>query len=713
MQLMSSLVLSAVISRSAVLSTPEAPAHPVSESIRLDGVLDEPIWATVPTIGRLLQQEPIPESEPTEETEVKVLFDEDRLVFGILCRDRDPSAIVATQLAYDRRLEVDDYVVIVLDPFYDRRNGFFFEVNPVGARADGQVSNNAERRTLEWDGIWDAAARITEDGWVAEVEIPFKTLRFQPGQTTWGFNVERTIRRLNEVDRWASPRREVWLTNLTQAGRLTELEGVQQGRGLDIRPYASTGRDDGDLKADVGIDIFKNITPSLNGAVTVNTDFAETEVDNRQVNLTRFPLFFPEKRTFFLEGAGIFDVAGLQPSPRSDLVPFFSRRIGLLEGEEVPIIAGVKLTGREKGFNIGFLDVYTGSVTNEEYGEVDRQNLLVTRVSRNIFRQSWVGGILTHGNPKGTGSNTLFGLDARFATATFRGNKNLSLDLYFMGTQDETLNATDYAAGFKVDYPNELWDVGVTASHIGENFRPELGFVPRVGIRKIRPFVSFRPRAREIGIRRFNLEFFPELIYSLDGDLLDYRIFTAPLNFRTESQDHIEINYIPELVTLDEPFEIHPGVTIPIGEYRWSRYRVMVNSAQKRPWVVQAAYWWGTFFSGDRRQVSLGFILKPSPNLRFEFRGERNDITLEEGEFYTQVFELGADFNFSPRISWANLVQYDNESRILGFQSRFRWILKPGNDLFIVFNRGWEDIDNRFRSAFDRGTIKFQYTFRL
>jgi hypothetical protein len=710
---LSSLVLSAAVSLSAATNTPEAPAYPISEPIRLDGVLDEPIWSSVPTIGRLLQQEPIPESEPTEETDIKILFDRDRLYFGIHCRDHDPSAIVATQLAYDSQLDVDDFIVILVDPFLDFRNGFFFEVNAVGARADGQVSNNAERRSLEWDGIWDAAARITEDGWVAEVEIPFKTLRFKPGQTTWGLNVERTIRRLNEVDRWASPRREVWLTNLSMAGRLTEIEGIQQGRGLDIRPYASASRKDGDGQGDVGIDIFKNITPSLNGSLTVNTDFAETEVDARQVNLTRFPLFFPEKRTFFLEGAGIFEIAGLRVSPRSTLLPFFSRRIGLLAGEEVPIIAGAKLTGREKGFNIGFLDVYTGSVDNHEYGQVDRQNLLVTRVSRNLFRQSWVGGILTHGNPKGTGSNTLFGFDARFATSTFRGDKNLSLDLYFLGTKDENLNATDYATGFTFDYPNELWDVGITAAHIGENFRPELGFAPRVGIRKIRPFVSFRPRAREIGIRRFNFELFPELYYSLDNRLLDYRIFTAPLNFRTESQEHIEFNYNPEQVTLEEPFEIHEGVVILPRVYKWTRYRVMVNTATKRPWVVQAAYWWGSFFSGNRREISLGFILKPSANLRFELRSERNDISLEEGKFFTHVFGLGADFNLSPRISWANLVQFDNESGILGFQSRFRWILKPGNDLFVVVHRGWEDIDNRFRPVFDRGTVKFQYTFRL
>jgi hypothetical protein len=497
------------------------------------------------------------------------------------------------------------------------------------------------------------------------------------------------------------------------AGRLTELESIQQGRGLDIRPYASAGRRDGDGKADVGIDVFKNITPSLNGSFTVNTDFAETEVDARQVNLTRFPLFFPEKRTFFLEGAGIFEIAGLRTSPRSTLLPFFSRRIGLLAGEEVPIVAGAKLVGREKGFNIGFMDVVTGSVDNSDYGQVDRQNLLVTRVSRNLFRQSWIGGILTHGNPKGTGSNTVFGLDARFATSTFRGDKNLSLDLYYLGTKDESLNATDYAAGFTFDYPNDLWDVGISAAHIGENFRPEMGFAPRVGIRKIRPFVSFRPRAREIGIRRFNFQFFPELYYSLDNRLLDYRIFTAPLNIWAESQEHIEFNYNPEQVTLEESFEIHDGVTLLPGVYKWTRYRFMVNTATKRPWVVEAAYWWGSFFSGNRREISLGLTLKPSPNLRFELRSERNDVSLEEGEFFTQIFELGVDINFSPRISWANLVQYDNESSILGFQSRFRWILRPGNDLFVVVNRGWEDIDDRFRSAFDRGTVKFQYTFRL
>ncbi len=692
---------------------PAAPAHTVSEPVRIDGVLDEPGWSSVPSIGRLLQQEPIPESDPTEETEVRVLYDEDNLYFGILCRDREPPAIIATQLGRDANFDVDDRIVILVDPFFDFRNGFFFEVNPQGARADGQVANNAEQRSLEWDGIWQAAARVTDQGWVAEIAIPFKTLRFKPGQTTWGLNVERTIKRRNEVDRWASPRREVWLTNLSMAGRLTALEGVEQGRGLDIRPYVSAGADDGDGQADVGVDVFKNITPSLNASVSVNTDFAETEVDARQVNLTRFPLFFPEKRAFFLEGSGVFEVAGLRPRSEADLIPFFSRSIGLLAGQEVPLLVGTKLVGRERGFNVGVLDVQTQETDIDGFGTVSPQNLLAARVSRNVLRQSWVGAILTHGNPEGTGDNTLFGVDARFATSTFRGDKNLSLDLYALGTKDEALAKTDHAFGFTLDYPNERWDAGISGLEIGDDFRAELGFVPRTGIRKIRPFITFRPRAPQLGIRRFNFELFPQVVTDLEGRVLDWRIFTAPLNLRTESQEHIEWNFIPEFQRLDLPFEIHPGVVIPPGDYRWTRYRFEVNTATKRPWVVDFAWWWGSFYGGTLRQLELGLTWKPDAHLRLEARTEQNDVELPEGDFQASIYELRADTNFSPDVSWANLVQYDSDSRLLGFQSRFRWILKPGNDLFLVYNRGWLDSEEKFVPYFEQGSVKFQYTFRL
>ena len=690
------------------------------EAIHVDGRLDESAWQRARPIGVLRQREPVENAELSEETIVRVLFNDDALYIGIVNQDRSPREIVSTQLTRDANLDVDDRITIVLDPFFDHRNGFFFQINPAGARSDGQVSNNSESLSRDWDGIWNAAARISEEGWIAEVEIPFKTLRFKPGQSVWGFNVERQIKRRQETDRWAAPRQNVWIGNLAEAGRLEGLEGIRQGLGLDVRPYLSGGAENSDGSLTGGVDVFKNVTPNLNAAVTVNTDFAETEADIRQVNLTRFPLFFPEKRTFFLEGAGVFDVAGLANT--TDIRPFFSRRIGLVESTAgdnitVPVRLGLKLTGRQSDYNVGVLDVETGSESNIGLsgGRVDRQNLMAARVSRNILQQSWIGGIVTHGNPTGAGGNTLVGTDARFATSTFRGDKNLSLALYMLGTDDEATGTRDAAGGFTIDYPNDRWDVALSWKQIGDHFHPALGFVPRVGIRKTDFYAAFQPRPERWGIRQFFFEFEPTYITNLDNRVENWRVFTAPFNTRTESGEHLEWNYIPEFEHLDEPFEIAPGIVVPAGSYQWTRFRTEANTATKRPWVVDAALWWGGFYDGTRRQIELGITLKPSTHVAVSMQTERNDVTLPQGTFYTQVITARADYNFSADVSWANLVQYDNESRIAGLQSRFRWILRPGNDVFLVVNRGWVRTldDSRFEPSFDRGSAKVQYTFRF
>jgi len=697
-----------------------ATAVRAEEAIHLDGRLDERAWQRARPIGVFRQREPVENAEPSEATIVRVLYTDDALYIGIVSQDRSPREIVSTQLTRDANLDVDDRITIVLDPFFDHRNGFFFQVNPAGARSDGQVSNNSESLSRDWDGIWNAAARISDEGWIAEVEIPFKTLRFKPGQSVWGFNVERQIKRRQETDRWAAPRQNIWIGNLAEAGRLEGLDGIRQGLGLDVRPYVSGGAENSDGSLTGGIDVLKNVTPNLNAAVTVNTDFAETEADIRQVNLTRFPLFFPEKRTFFLEGAGVFDVAGLAST--IDIRPFFSRRVGLVESTTddnitVPLRVGVKLTGRESDYNIGVLDVETGSRhdTGLPGGMVVRQNLMAARVSRNILQQSWIGGIVTHGNPTGAGGNTLVGVDARFATSSFRGNKNLSLALYMLGTDDKATGTRDAAGGFVIDYPNDRWDVALGWKQIGDGFQPALGFVPRVGIRKTDLNVAFQPRPERWGIRQFFFEFRPTYITNLDNRLENWRVFTAPFNTRTESGEHLEWNYIPEFEHLDGPFEIATGVIIPPGSYQWTRFRAEANTATKRPWVVDAALWWGGFYNGTRRQIEFGVTLKPNTHVALSVQTERNDVALPQGTFYTQVITGRADYNFSPDVSWANLVQYDNESRIAGLQSRFRWILQPGNDLFLVLNRGWVRTldDNRFEPSFDRGSAKLQYTFRF
>jgi hypothetical protein len=692
-----------------------ATATRTAETIRIDGRLDEAAWRETVPLSRFVQREPAEGGEPSEETEIRVLFTDTALYVGAICHDRSPREIVATQLSRDADLDVDDRLTIVLDPFFDHRNGFFFQVNAAGARTDGQVSNNAESLSRDWDGIWNAVARISDEGWIAEIEIPFKTLRFKPGQPVWGFNVERLIKRRQEIDRWAAARQNVWIGNLSEVGQLDGLAGVRQGLGLDVRPYGSAAATDGSGNATGGVDLFKNLTSSVNAAVTVNTDFAETEADLRQVNLTRFPLFFPEKRSFFLEGAGVFDVAGLIDT--TDLRPFFSRRVGLIGDVAVPVRLGVKLTGRQSDYNVGVLDVETGALTDAGLpgGAVDRQNLLVARVSRNLFQQSWIGGILTHGDPSGADDNTLIGGDARFATSTFRGNKNLSLDLFVLGTYDGATGARDGAGGFRIDYPNDRWDVALNWRQIGDQFRPALGFVPRTGIRTTDVSLAFQPRPERWGIRQFFFEVNPVAITDLQNRLESGSVFTAPLNVRTESGEHLEWDYIPTFEHLDQPFEISPGVVIPPGSYRWTRYRAEVNTATKRPWVIDAAWWWGGFYGGTLDQLEFGATLKPSRHIALSVQAERNTVTLPEGSFNTEVLTLKADYNVTANLSWANLAQYDNESTVAGLQSRFRWILQPGNDLFLIVNRGWRRTfdEGRFDPVLDRALAKLQYTVRF
>ncbi|HEX9187909.1 MAG TPA: DUF5916 domain-containing protein, partial [Vicinamibacteria bacterium] len=500
-----------------------------------------------------------------------------------------------------------------------------------------------------------------------------------------------------------------WISNLSEAGRLEGLDGARQGRGLDVRPYLSGGEADGRGQWKLGGDVFQNLTPSLTASLTLNTDFAETEADSRQVNLTRFPLFYPEKRSFFLEGAGIYEVASLGTS-NSDLVPFYSRRVGLYRGEEVPILAGLKLSGRVDRWNVGFLDVETKSVDDLGLG---RQNLLAARVSRNVFRQSFVGALVTHGDPSGAGSNTLAGVDARFATSTFRGGENLSLDLYAFVTDDEVTGRNGHAWGGKLDYPNDLWDVALTFKEISDDFRPALGFVSRTGIRKTNAKADFMPRPGRLGIRQLFFEGSLQYVTDTSGRTLDWMFVGAPLGLQTESGEEVRLEWVPQFERLDEPFEIQPGVVIPAGDYRYAAWIVEVETARRRRWVAEVEARWGSFYDGSLTRVEAGLVLKPSPHLLLSAGGEWSEGELPTGRFTARVLEGRLEVNVSPNLGLSNLLQYDSDSRELGFQSRLRWRVRPGSDLFVVFNRGWvHEEDGAYRPYFDRGSAKVQHTFR-
>jgi hypothetical protein len=462
------------------------------------------------------------------------------------------------------------------------------------------------------------------------------------------------------------------------------------------------------------MDISKNLAPNINASITVNTDFAETEVDARRVNLTRFSLFYPEKRAFFLEGAGVFDVVTGNPM-MPDLIPFFSRRIGLRDRDgistEVPIIVGAKITGRQSRYNIGLLDVQTDNVS--EAG-LSGQNLLAARVSRDFWKQSYVGGIFTRGNPGGTGDNLLAGMDARFATSCFRGDKNLSLSLFAFLTKDKFSDTTDYATGFSIDYPNDRWFANLNWKQIGDNFTPALGFVPRTGVRKTNALFMFRPRPERGGIRQLTFHAFPELITDLNNRVDNWRVDISPFEVEFNSGDLFEFQVAPQFERLPFSFPISREVTIPMGSYQFTRYGVSVETATKRPWVVIFEANFGNFYSGTSREFEFELMLKPNHHLLLGLRAERADVNLVQGYFFTQLFSIQANYNISPNVSWANLIQYDNDSRILGFQTRFRWILKPGSDLFLVLNRGWfRTLEHYYVSSFDRGTVKLQYNLRF
>jgi len=682
--------------------------------IAVDGLLNEPDWLETPSVGEIVQREPKPGEKASEPTEVKLLYDSANLYIGVTCYDSEPSRVVATQMARDADLSVDDHIDIVIDTYRDRRNGFYFATNPLGALVDGLIIENGQLN-IEWDAIWEARTRRFDRGWTAEFAIPFKSLGFNKGQQEWGFNFSRTIKRKIEEDRWASARLDVRFFQVSEAGEISGFKEVKQGRGLDIRPFVSgkalhSDALGNDVSSKAGVDIFYNITPSLKWTTTLNTDFAETEVDNRQINLTRFPLFFPEKRAFFLENTGVFSFG----NGSSDLIPFFSRRIGLLEGQEVPILAGTKLTGTAGPYNLGVLAVRT-----RDSDLVDAKSFFVGRVKRSIFKQSYIGGIYTEGNPANDGSSRTFGGDLRLFTSSFlKRDQNFGVEAFALKTNNEAASGKDSSYGFAVSYPNDLWSLRLDWRHIGENFRPALGFVPRAGVNSLNIAAEFDPRPKNfLNVRQMFHEFFFTRFTRLDkGQTESWRLFTAPINYSLNSGEHIEFNYAPQFERLFEPFEIARGVVLPPGDYRFTRWRAEVFTASKRPWKVDATWWFGSYWSGHADEVNTAFQYKLAPHFQAILSLRQTFARLKEGNFVARIYSLRVNYSVSPYLTFFNLVQFDNESRNVGWQSRVRWILRPGNEVFLVFNQGWlqEEVGGfRFRPVETRLSGKFQYTLRF
>ena len=713
----------------------------IDAQIVIDGSLDEEPWRRSPKIGELVQRIPRAGAKPTERTEVTLLHDKDNLYIGVMCYDSDPQRVLASQMARDAQLNPDDRLTIILDTFRDQSNAFYFSTNPNGALVDGLVFANGETNE-DWDAIWIVKTKRSDEGWSAEFAIPFKSLNFPSGQTVWGFNISRIVQRTLEEARWTGARFQTQIFQVSEAGEITGFEGIEQGVGLDVRPFIAqrwfhSGADGNDVvRGKPGLDLFYNLTPGLRLSTTINTDFGETEVDNRQINLTRFSIFFPEKRSFFLQDAGVFNFAttgvgqpGGIPSSGAEIFPFFSRRIGLLRGQEIPIDYGVKLTGKAGRTEIGLLNVRT-----REGQGVAANNMVVGRVRRNFFEQSYVGAIFTGGDPARTPSNgpasgpmqsfsssSTIGADMRLATSDFLGTgRNMLVNAWGLKTAREGVEDKNASYGFAAHYANDRFQGQVMWREIQENFDPALGFVQRSNARMLRLGASFNPRPNpSSGIQQMFHDIFYTRFTRLDNGLVETRKIYATIfdwHFMSGDSLHSLFDFNPTYERLFEPFEIAPGVVLPVGEYRFTPMRIFFTSAQKRKLQGSIGLTFGSFWSGTAKTVQTGLRYQLPPRFSIAVNTNQTFAQLPQGNFIARILSMQANYALSPFLSFSNLIQFDNRSGNLGLQSRVRWTLEPGNDVFFIFGQGWvQELGGfyDFRRHDSRLAAKLQYTFRF
>jgi hypothetical protein len=581
------------------------------------------------------------------------------------------------------------------------------------------VSENGAGFNKQWDGLWEGRARIHSRGWDAEIAIPFKTLNFKSGQDIWGLKLIRHIIRNQESAYWPVANLDSYRFQVSDAGRLSGLHGITKGIGLDIRPYALVGIDThrGDAqrwRSNIGGEVFYRPSPGIKTALTINTDFAQTEVDSRQVNLTRFNLFFPEKRDFFLDGANYFNFgfggdADNRYAGRN--LPFFSRRIGLdANGMPVPIVWGVKLTGQAGGWGLGFQHIMDSP-------DSTRRNFTVLRVSRFVGKQSYIGFIGTNGNALSEGTNQVVGLDTKLATSTFLGSKNLIFTAFALKSSMESMSGNNWAFGSEVNYPNDFLSLRLGQQMIGEAYRAGIGFVPRTGIRETYGSVELGPRPNRWGIQQIVTGVGMDYITDMNSNMLTRLCTFEPLSVEFRSGEEIQYQIENRFEYLDAVFNIYPRDSISIGRgsYDFWRQELEMEMARRRNFFVTASYAWGAFFDGSRSDINIEVGYKINVPFFVGFEYEQNDVALDAGSFITRIYRINADILFSPDITLTNFVQYDNVTGRTGIQSRFRYILRPGNEIILVWNSSIYEMPEYGRAVLAESSarLKLNYNFRF
>ena len=691
-----------------------------SEAPTIDGDLSDPVWAKATVVDNFTQRQPNPYEPPTERTVVRILYDENNLYFSFYNYDSNPDQIVVRNMQRDGQLFTSDSVIIYLDPGQTRRNAYNFQIGASGGRSEELDLNNTEEVT-EWDTIWDARARLVADGWVAEFVIPFKSLSFEPGQTTWGFDLARRIFHKNERVQWSGLNPALDFPDVSETGDLIGIENVSQGIGLDVQVYgAFRAKHDWQLDGDgaglsftAGGNAFYKVTPALTNTLTVNPDFSDAPLDIRQVNTTRFSLFTPETRDFFLQDVAAFEFGGrsfgrnTQDRVSNNGRPFFSRNIGLVQGRPVSLVVGDKLSGQFAGFDVGAFSVLTDETPTGEGGQL----LSVARVTHPIFRESKVGFIVTNGDPTGLTENTVAGVDFQYRNSNVFGDKIVQADAYYMKSFS-SIKDDDESAAVALNFPNEPWYGDVLIKQIGADFTPALGFINRTSIRQYDGTIGHLTRYRGGWLN--TLEFGTDFDFVTDlHDVLESRENDIYVRARTRVGDQLTVRAIQSFEYVPVPFLVANTVPVLPGKYEWNNFDVATRTFSGRLITLNGNVTCCSFYDGSAVHPKVELVFRPSIYFEITTSYEGNYIDLPTGKVDIHVGTADAVVNFTPDMQLALQAQYDNISESFGFSARYRWEYRPGNEIFVGIGQS-AIIDNRgFIAQVSQGTIRLGHTFRF
>ena len=682
------------------------------------------------------QRELVEGAPPTEKTDVKIIYDEKNLYIGIVCHDSEPDKIVHNELVWDGDLESDDSFIVVLDTFNDQRTGYYFRINPNGARVDALIKSTKDIND-DWDGIWDIEAQITEKGWQAEIVIPFLSLRFPKAEKQlWGINFLRIIRRKNEELLWTSWGREDGPLQLSKAGKLTGLENVRRGKQVEVKPFILGGVEkklykDMDETFKYGLDMKYPLTSNLTLDVTVKTDFAQVESDKEQINLTRFNLQYPEKRDFFLEGAEIFDFT------QGGTKMYYSRRIGITpdpDRQEVPIMGGLKLSGKTGPYRVGIMNMQTEQKTvitaDGTKNVYPATNYTVVRVKRDVLEQSYIGFIGTMVNRAEKPDNPLtgidqkdrfinkqenhmFGLDFSYRSNSFRQNKNLVIKGYLAASNTPGLSGDGIAGRLWVDYPNDIVEASLLYHGIDSNFNPEIGFVSRTGIQHLMATLNYTPRVNIPYVKK--LLFTPynyQYVMDTHTKLLTRTVNITPFGIQFESDDKFEFQVHNHYEWLDYDFNIFGDTVLPQGSYDYWHYLAKFESSRSRKVSVDLSTSSGGYYDGDRNRYAIAMTFKPSRYFSLTPDFVYYDVTSDNGDFSAKTASMRFTTNLSTRLNASTFVQWNNQTNQANMNFRIHYIPKIGSDVYVVYNQLWDEEED-FRTISNTGMLKVDYLFRF